>query len=105
MGENRDIKITIKEKLASVNLSDGVDKEEAIVIAQNYLIDNGLDALLDVSKVRKTDDQKSPWGIEDWLISFSTTSKARRQQGLKWGSLLVNKKTGVVKYLGEGPDL
>lgn len=101
MGEKLDYKSQIKEKYKNINLSDGVDQEEAIIIAQNYLIDEGLNNILVISKPDVENyDAKEGY----WLVSFPTTIKVRWTQGLKWGSALVDKKSGKVIYRGEGPS-
>lgn len=102
MGEKPDYKIQIKEKYNQIDLSDGVSKEEAIIIAQNYLIEEGLDKICDISTGEVIGDLYN--NPEYWHVSFSTTQKVKRQQGLKWASVYVHKKTGEVKYGGEGPS-
>jgi len=92
-------------ELSAVNSFGGIDKNEAIILAKNYIVNNGLDNLLDVSRIRKVDNKKHHYGEEYWFISFSTTREGRWEQQLTWGALLVNKYTGEVKYLGEGPSL
>lgn len=102
MGEKPDYKTQLKEKLKQVDIADGVNKEEAIIIAQNYLIDNGLDNLLVISKPKI--EEKHHYGDNYWCISFPTNSKVKWTQGLKWGVALVDKKTGKGEYTGEGPS-
>lgn len=101
MGKRPDYKTEIQEKYRQLNLSDGVSKEEAIIIAQNYLIDEDLDSLLIV-----TNPKVESYDIKEgyWLVSFPATFKVRWTQGLKWGSALVDKITGKVIYRGEGPS-
>jgi hypothetical protein len=89
-----------REKLKEVNISDGVSKEEAITLAQNYVIDmieKGEDFFrkLGISKPRLSED---PDFKEDWIISFPM-----RYGFLKtWNVIYVNKKTG--KVVDGGPE-
>ncbi len=101
MGEKLDYKAEIKSRLKTINISDGVNREEAKILAQNYLIDNNLDNLLIISKPSIEFDRRRK---DSWLITFPTTREVRLKQGLSWGSVLINKRTGEVKYLGEGPS-
>lgn len=92
----------IKEKYKNIDLSDGVNKEEAIIIAQNYLIKEGLDKKCNIATTEVVGDlYKNP---EYWHVSVSTTHKVKWEQGLKWMSVYVNKKTGEVKGGGAGPS-
>ena len=101
MGEKLDYKAEIKSRLKTINISDWVNREEAKILAQNYLIDNNLDNLLIISKPSIEFDRRRK---DSWLITFPTTREVRLKQGLSWGSVLINKRTGEVKYLGEGPS-
>jgi hypothetical protein len=101
MGEKLDYKSQVIEKYKNINLLDGVDQEEAVIIAQKYLIDEGLKNLLVISK---PDVKNCDYEEGYWLVTFPTTSKVRWTQGLKWGSALVDKKSGKVIYRGEGPS-
>jgi len=88
-----------REKLKEVNISDGVSKEEAIIIAQNYVIDmiekkEDFFKKLGISKPQLSED---PDFKEDWIILFPM-----RYGFLKtWGVVYVNKKTGKAVYGGE----
>lgn len=101
MGERINYKVEIKRKFESINISNGVNKGEAIIIAQKYLIDNNLDNLLIISKA-SVEENNSKEG--KWLLSFPTFARIKATQGLEWGSVFVDKKTGAVTYLGEGPS-
>lgn len=92
-----------RERLKEVNVSDGVDKEEAIIIAQNYVIDaieRGEDfpKKLGLSKAQLSED---PYDIknfpDDWVVLFPM------RYGLfkTWDVFYVNKTTG--KVVGGGP--
>ena len=111
MGERLDYRTGIQEKYRQLNLSDGVSKEEAIIIAQNYMIQKGLDKNYIISKPTVEDFEFSQWN--EWRVIF----KARYGESIKqanifgllgifkwWISVNVHKKTGEIKSLG-GPDL
>lgn len=102
MGETSDYKTRIKAKLRNIDISDGVNQKEAIIIAQNYLIDEGLDKICAISTGKVVGDLYN--NPEYWHVSFSTTQNVKWKQGLKWASVYVSKKTGEAKYGGEGPS-
>lgn len=92
-----------REKLKEVDVSDGVSKDEAIIIAQNYVIDKiqeGKDFYkkLGISKPEFSEDHKYVDRFpEDWVILFPM-----RYGLLKtWNVIYVNKHTGEVT--GGGP--
>lgn len=115
MGEKPDYKTVIREKLKQVDISDGVSEEEAILLAQNYMINQKEDFsrnfVLSKPKVvevnlndpmfRKLDNTIYK---ENWVISFPATLEFKLKTGLKWCEMFVNKKTGQVRYSGEGPS-
>lgn len=115
MGDMSNYRAQIKEKYKKVDLSDGVSKEEAIIIAQNYMVEQKeafwrvyklsrpkvVDVDLNDPIFRKLD---SAIYKENWVISFPTTLKFRWKTGLKWNTIYVNKTTGKVQYAGEGPS-
>ena len=87
-----------REKLKEVSISDGVSKEEAIIIAQNYIIDKieeGEDFYkkLGISKPEFSDDSKYKNQLkENWVILFPM-----RYGFLKtWNVVYVNKHSGEV---------
>jgi len=115
MGNMSDYKTQIKENYKKVDLSDGVNKEEAIIIAQNYMVEQKEDfwKVFKLSKPQVIDvDLNDPIFRkldstiyrENWIISFPTTLKFRWKTGLKWNTIYVNKTTGKVLYSGEGPS-
>lgn len=103
MSGRPDFDTQIKEKIKNIDFSDGVSKEEAIVIAQNYMIDEGDDFCKDYNLLKPTVEESSRFP-ENWLVGFPTTLKYRLKTGLQWNAMFVNKKTGLVKYSGEGPS-
>lgn len=105
-----DYKVEIREKYRQLDLSNGVTKEEAIIIAQNYILKEGLDKSYIITKFSVEE-----WGLRDelWRIVFKATYAESIKQGnifgflgvFKWWiSVSVDKKTGEIKSVG-GPDL
>ncbi len=92
-----------REKLKEVDLSDGVSEYEAIIIAQNYVI-NGIEngegfyKKLGISKAKISEDH---WDIEhfpdDWVVLFPMRYGIFKT----WSAYYVNKHTG--KVVGGGP--
>lgn len=94
----------VKENFKNINLSDGVSKEEAILIAQYDLI--------------KEEDEGKGWGLnikkprieESWLakgcwsVIFNANLGVKLKSGLKWYAIDVDKKTGEIKVRGWGPS-
>lgn len=104
MGERPDYKLQIKEKFQKINLSDGVSKEEATIIAQNALIENGGDKDCIISSAEVFAEDDSYRDKNYWHISFKTTSRFRSRTGLEWITTNVNKKTGEMVGGGAGPS-
>lgn len=103
MGEKFDYKAEIREKFKNIRLSDGVNKKEAIIIAQNYMINEGSEFCKNFNILNPTVEE-DPMFPEDWIVGFPTTLKFRLKTSLKWNAMFINKKTGLVKYSGEGPS-
>ncbi|MBU1121610.1 MAG: hypothetical protein KKF54_02795 [Candidatus Omnitrophica bacterium] len=99
-----DYRLQIKEKFKNIDLSDGVNKEEAIIIAQNYIITSNKDKIFDLKSAKIFGENDPYWPSTSWHISFNIISRDWRRRGLKWGTFHVDKKTGVTKYGGEGPS-
>ena len=90
-----------RSKLKSVSPSDGVSKDEAIIIAQNHLIENGYKDGYAISSPSVGNSSL----IEGcWVVEFPTTLSVRLQQGLRWLRVHVDKKTGQIKSSGWGPS-
>ena len=81
----------------SVNASDGISKEEAIVIAQNYAVDKKLDGIAEISRPKVED---SSLVDNSWLVQFPAKWKVRLEQGLNWAEIHIDKKTGEIKSSG-----
>lgn len=109
MAKGPDYKAVIQEKFKQLDLSDGVSKEEAIIIAQNYLIEQELDKKY---VLRKPEVDERDFGTE-WVITFNATYWESIKQAnifgltgiMKWWiSVDIDKKTGKIESVG-GPDL
>jgi hypothetical protein len=98
-----------KEKLKGVDRSDGISRQEAIIIAQNYLIEEGWDK--DYIITRPTVEELD-FGTEWEVIFKATYSESIRRANIfglvgifKWWICVhIDKKTGEVITVG-GPDL
>ena len=90
-----------KAKLQQLDLTDGVSKEEAIVIVQNYLLRNSYKDGYKISRPR-INDSTIVKGC--WAVVFPTTWSVRLGQGLKWLEVDVDKTTGEIKSVGWGPS-
>ena len=95
-----------RARLKEVDLTDGVNKEEAIIIAQNYLIEQGYfwkgsQKEIAIEKP-KVDD--SPLIKESWVVGFPTTWRERLESGLTWLVIHIDKKTGQIKSEGWRPS-
>jgi len=98
-----------RSRLKAVDPSDGVNKEEAIIIAQNHLLDVGENGCL-LSRPSVRDSHFTVDGAGRplapcWEVKFPTTWGVRLKQGLFWVMVLVEKQTGYIKGSGAGPDL
>ncbi|MEW6008871.1 MAG: hypothetical protein AB1629_04475 [Candidatus Omnitrophota bacterium] len=102
MGEKSDYKTEIKEKFKQLDLSDGLNKEEAIIIAQNYvidMIDKGKDFYkkLVISKSSILEEWESE---KDWAITVPIRRGLALMSPVEY-ILFVNKETGTVTVGGE----
>ncbi len=98
-----------RAKLQQVNFADGISKEEAVIIAQNNLIDDGTDKSCVLSRFSVKDTGFTVDGAGRplapcWEVRFNATLKTQLRSGLKWFSVLVDKKTGQIKVSGWGPS-
>lgn len=109
MAERSDYTTEIKEKFKQIDLSDGASKEEAIIIAQNHLIENGLSKDYVVTRPKVADLHM----FNQWEVTFKATYGESIKKGnvfgligiFKWWiAVSVDKKTGKVMSTG-GPDL
>ena len=98
-----------RNKLKSVDPSNGISKEEAMIIAQNDLIDDGTDKFCALSKPSIGDSRFTVDGTGHtlppcWEVHFNATLKMRLKSGLRWFRVLIDKKTGQVESSGWGPS-
>ena len=102
MGNKVDYKTTIGEKLKKVNISDGVSKEEAIIIAQNYILEEEIN-VNDLNFLKpKISEKALVKGC--WEVIFNARFKVKMDSGLKWFRINVDKETGEIKSWGWGPS-
>ena len=107
MGHSRE---AYRAKLTQVDLSDGVSQEEAVIMAQNNLIDDGTDKFCILSRPSVKESHFTVDGdgrplAPCWEVTFPTTWGVRLRQGLFWGEVLIDKRTGQIKGRGAGPDV
>jgi hypothetical protein len=99
-----------KENNSNLEENNFISEEKALKLAKQYIINEGID-VLNLNKMRlinKSDYHYNAIPKElferDWIFIAPTTLKVKMFQGLKWGIIYVNKKTGKVIYGGEGPS-
>jgi hypothetical protein len=99
---------TYKEKLSQVDRSDGIDKEEAVVIAQNKMIETSNDKDHRISKPIVKESKFE--GTDCWFVRFNLKFEfghiMERMLGTPWIGYYIDKTTGDIK--GEDswyPDL
>lgn len=106
MAEKPDYKTEIPEKFKQIDLSDGVTKEEAVIIAQNHAIDQGWDKDYIVARPIAKDFKNKLYGSEEWEVTFNATYGANVKQAKGFGMfglfrgyawVYVNKKTGEIR--------
>ncbi|MDD2751565.1 MAG: hypothetical protein PHN59_00330 [Candidatus Omnitrophica bacterium] len=101
MAERPDYRTQIKDKFSRLDLSDGVSKEEAVVIAQNYLIEKGIDKDCNIMKPEVKESQL----VDNcWAVGFNAIAKVRSESGLEWFALHIDRTTGEIKGQGWGPS-
>lgn len=101
MAEKPDYRIQIKDKFSQLDLSDGVSKEEAVVIAQNYLIEKGIDK---DCNILKPEVKESKLVDNCWAVGFNAAARVRSESGLEWFALHIDRNTGEIKGQGWGPS-
>ncbi len=99
-----------KENNYNSEENDFISEEKALLIARRYIVDEGID-LYDINKLRLIDEKDYHYDAipkelfeTDWIIIIPTKLKVQISQGLKWGIVYVNKKTGEVTSGGMGPS-
>ena len=78
------------------NVADGVSRQEAVVLAQNYLIENGLDMKHSVYRVGPVERAG-----EEWIVRFNAgvargASQTRRFDFVEPIQIKVDARTGAV---------
>jgi hypothetical protein len=103
MGGALNYKAEIKAKFKKIDISkNGVTKDAAVIIAQDFLIDNGFD-IKNIQIYKYTVEDKT-LDLKLWIISFDATNKTRKESGLDWYTVQVDKDTGEIKGHGWGPS-
>lgn len=96
----------IKRDYTKLDLTDGVSKQEALIIAQ-YFIANDSSTLS--SNVNLGSGKVMESGLKDvigdcWAVAFDAKMKFRWQTGLKWFTIHIDKVTGKIKTTGWDPS-
>lgn len=102
MEKNSQLISKIKKNYQQIDFTDGISKEEAIIIAQYDLIkDEGKNWDLNIKRHRV----KEGWLVQGcWSVIFDATLGVKLKSGLKWYAIDVDKKTGEIKVRGWGPS-
>jgi hypothetical protein len=79
----------------------GISKEEAIIIAQNNLIDTGGAGNCYIHKPKVRDSKTYP---NCWMVEFSTTFRVKIKHGLEYYVFHIDKASGEIKSFSWGPD-
>lgn len=109
MGERPDYKVEIQEKYRQIDLSDDVSQEEAIIIAQNYMIEERLDKSYAIARPAVEElDFGNKWEVI-FKATYGESIKKANIFGLMgvfkwWICVHIDKKTGKITGVG-GPDL
>ena len=96
--------LQVKENFKNINLTDGVSKEEAIIIAQYELIKGNDGGKRWGLNIRKPRVEESELVKRCWAVIFDANLKVRMQSGLKWYTFHIDKNTGEIKIQGWGPS-
>lgn len=99
-----------KENKYNSEENNFISEEKALMLAKQHIINEGID-VLNLNKIRLIQRNDFDYKLftkedfeRDWIFIAPTTLKVKMFQGLKWGIIYVNKKTGEVIYGGEGPS-
>ena len=87
-----------------------VSEEQAFTLVKKYLVSKGIN-LYNLKKMRLIDEKDYDYSLftqeefeKKWIIIIPTKRKVQISQGLKWGIVYVDKRTGEVKPCGMGPS-
>jgi hypothetical protein len=97
-----------KNQLNEINQSNGIDGEEAIIIAQNELIKEGIaeDYHLNKPRIEDSDLLEESWFVKFYLKWEFGYTLERLFLGTPWYGFYIDKKTGaILKKESWYPDL
>ncbi len=103
MAINPDKSNEIIKKYNRINFSDGINKDEAIIIAQHSIVTDEENNWKDNLKVASAEVDNS--GLDEgwWAVGFDATLSFKSRTGLRWFTIHIDKKTGEIKSKGWGP--
>ncbi|MBI3291695.1 MAG: hypothetical protein HYZ73_02640 [Elusimicrobia bacterium] len=104
MGTSRAYESEIRMRAQQIKGDDGVDKEEAIILAQNQVLKDEQEKIFDLKSAEIFGENDAFWDKGTWHVSFKVKSREWLSRGIKWCTLHVNKKTGEVTSGGCGPS-
>ena len=87
----------IMQSAQQTNTSDGVDRQEAIVLAQDYLIEKGLDAQHSVYRVGEVTKEGNTWFVQFNSGIARGASQNRQFDFVAPITVKVDASTGMVK--------
>lgn len=105
MEKNSQFTTKIKESFQKINFNDGINKDEAVLIAQNDLISDGIE--LNNLNIKKPQVEESGFKAQIgdcWAVIFNANLNMKAKSGLKWYTMHIDKKTGEIKARGWGPS-
>ncbi len=105
MGNNPKTIEKIKEDYSKLNLTDGVSKQEALIIAKHFVINDPYN----LSAVVMSSGKVMESGYKDlkgncWAVIFDAKLKVKWQTGLLWFEVHIDKVSGMIKVQGWGPS-
>lgn len=91
----------IKKEYSMIDRTNGVSNEEAIVIAKYYVVANE-----DYKTIQLKQFQIDTSGFNPaWVVvSFDATGKYKRESGLQWFAVHIERSSGEIKVRGWGPS-
>ena len=78
----------INEQMKLVNVSDGVNREEAVIMAKNYMVNKGYDFDWNVSNPKAVEDAGDHWAITFSPLEDGWGSGRRKQSEITMQHLL-----------------
>jgi len=104
MGEHQKKNTNFKKNFSELNISDGVNKDEAKAIAENFIKnDNYLSTAVVIPTAKVFES-----GLKDvigdcWAVNYRAKLSIKMKTGLKWFIVHIDKSTGEIKTTGWGP--